>query len=72
MHLASSTNFDAETFKQVDALLHQFSKTHTAWSVTMQVLTMPGLTEMVSHIPCPHFHFSIRSTSMQLVSLRTR
>jgi len=62
MHIASSTSFDAETFKQVDSLLQQFSKTHQAWSVTVQVLTLPGLSEQVGTLTNNN-HF--RSTSMR-------
>jgi hypothetical protein len=45
MALATTTQFNHENYKQADNLLQQFSKTHQAWSVTMQVLNMPGLSE---------------------------
>lgn len=47
MHIATSTNFDHQTFKQADALLQQFAKTHKAWEVSIQVLTTKGLSDKV-------------------------
>jgi hypothetical protein len=35
---ATHDKFDADTFRQADKLLTQFSKTHQAWSVSIQVL----------------------------------
>eukprot|EP00347_Sterkiella_histriomuscorum_P023855 403333152 len=43
MNAATSTRFDTETYKQADTLLTSFSKTHQAWAVTIQALSLDNL-----------------------------
>ncbi|CDW74356.1 arm repeat-containing protein [Stylonychia lemnae] len=43
LDISTSSQFDPETYKQADILLTQFSKTHQAWGIAIQVLTIDGL-----------------------------